>query len=154
TAEQWRTHLDRRIDNFAIVPNAVDMDRFRPGSDSHRRSVRASMELPVDRFLVVYAGRILPEKGVDCALEAMRLLPSEEYHLALAGTSNAASFGGSAAAAVAYGSEIRQRYRDVPATWLGHLEDVSQLIAAADALVLPSRWPAPFPLIVLETLAS
>jgi glycosyltransferase involved in cell wall biosynthesis len=154
TANQWRTDLDRDIGNFAVVPNAVDVDRFRPIDDSDRQVLRASLGLPVDRFLVVYAGRVVPDKGVDCALEALRLLPPEEYHLAVAGTSNAASFGGSAAAATAYGSDLRSQYRDVPASWLGHLNDVSQLIAAADVMVLPSRWPDPFPLIVLETLAS
>jgi glycosyltransferase involved in cell wall biosynthesis len=154
TAEQWRAHLDRDQDNFVVVPNGVDVDRFRPSDDSDRRSLRASIRLPVDRFLVVYAGRVVPDKGVDCALEAMRLLPAEEYHLAVAGSSNAASFGGSAVAANAYGSELRSRYRDVPASWLGHVKDVSQLVAAADVMVLPSRWPDPFPLIVLETLAS
>jgi len=154
TAEFWRTQLKRDPDDFVIVPNGVDVDRFRPSDDTDRRSLRASMGLPVERFLVVYAGRIVPDKGVDCALDAMRLLPTEEYHLAIAGTSNAASFGGSVAAANAYGSELRSRYSDVPASWLGHIDDVSQLIAAADVVVLPSRWPDPFPLIVLETLAS
>jgi glycosyltransferase involved in cell wall biosynthesis len=154
TAEQWRAHLGRDIENFAIVPNGVDVDRFRPSNDRDRRLLRASMGLPVDRFLVVYAGRIVPEKGVDCALEAMRLLPPEEYHLAVAGTSNAASFRSSTVAANAYGRELRSRYGDVPASWLGHLNDVSQLVAAADVLVLPSRWPEPFGLTVLEALAS
>jgi glycosyltransferase involved in cell wall biosynthesis len=154
TAEQWRTHLRRAIDNFATVPNAVDVDRFRPHCDSERRSLRASLGLPVDRFLIASAGRIVPEKGVDCALEAMRLLPSDTYHLAVAGTSNPASFAGGAAAATTYASELRSQYRDVPASWLGHLSDVSPLLAAADALVLPSRWPEPFGLIVLEALAS
>jgi glycosyltransferase involved in cell wall biosynthesis len=153
-AEQWRTHLGRDIDNFAIVPNAVDVDRFRPSDDSGRRLLRASMGLPVDRFLVVYAGRIVPEKGVDCALEAMRLLPPEAYHLAVAGTSNAASFGSSAVAANTYRGELRSRYSDVAASWLGHLNDVSPLVAAADALVLPSRCPETFGLIVVEALAS
>jgi glycosyltransferase involved in cell wall biosynthesis len=154
TAEQWKGYLGRDIDNFAIVPNAVDVDQFRPRSDAERRSLRASMGLPSDRFLVVYAGRIVPDKGVDCALEAMRLLPSEDYHLAIAGTSNPASFGGSTAAASAYLTDLRSRYDDVPASWLGHLSDVSQLVAAADLMVLPCRWPEPSPLIVLEALAS
>jgi glycosyltransferase involved in cell wall biosynthesis len=154
TAEQWRTHFGRDVDNFAVVPNGVDVDRFRPSDDSDRRRLRASMGLPVDRFLVVYAGRIVPDKGVDSALEAMRLLPPEEYHLVIAGAANAASFNGSATAAEAYGNELRSRYGDVAASWLGHLDDVSQLVGAADAMVLPSRWPDPFPLIVLETLAS
>ena len=41
--------------------------------------------LPIDRFLVIYAGRIDPEKGVDRALETARLLDPGQYHLAIAG---------------------------------------------------------------------
>lgn len=154
TAEEWRAHLDRDIDNFAVVPNGVDVGRFRPSSDADRRAVRKAMGLPVEPFLVVYAGRVVPDKGVDCALDAIRLLAPEKYHLAIAGTANPASFGGSVAAANAYSSELRSRYSDVPASWLGHLNDVSHLVAAADVMVLPSRWPDPLPIIVLETLAS
>lgn len=154
TAEQWRTYLGRDAGNFAVVPNGVDVTQFRPSDDADRRSLRTSLGLPVDRFLVVYAGRVVPDKGVDCALDAMRLLSPEQFHLAIAGTANAASFGDSAAAADAYYNALRTQFSDVPATWLGHLEDVSRLVAAADMMVLPSRWPDPFPLIVLETLAS
>jgi glycosyltransferase involved in cell wall biosynthesis len=39
-------------------------------------------------------------------------------------------------------------------TWLGRLQDVSALLAAADAVILPSMVPDSMPLIVLEALAS
>jgi len=154
TAAQWSSQLGRGMDNFAVVPNAVDVARFRPSSEEERRALRRTMGLPEDRFLVLYSGRIVPEKGLDCALEAMRLLPADRYHLAVAGTSNAASFGGSLAAASAYEAELRSRYADVAVSWLGQLGEVAALMAAADALVLPSRWPEPFGLVVLEALAS
>lgn len=154
TARQWAAYLERDVDSFAIVPNAIDVDRFRPSRDSRRRWLRASLGLPLNRFLVVYVGRIVPEKGVDCALEAMRYLPPEDYHLAVAGMANAASFQGSTAAAKTYANHLRTHYGDVAVSWLGHLEDVSELLAAADALVFPSRWPEPFGLVALEALAS
>jgi glycosyltransferase involved in cell wall biosynthesis len=154
TADQWTEHLGVSPGRFAIVPNGVDTDRFRPLSSEQRRSVRATHGLPPDRFLVLYAARIDAGKGIDRALDAMRLLPPTEYHLALAGAPNPADFGGDAVAGAAYERELRSSYADIDATWLGRVGDMPPLLAAADVVVLPSRYPDPLPLLVLETLAS
>lgn len=153
-AQQWSEFLGRDIADFVVVPNGVDTQRFRPLDEEGRRSVRAALGLPVDRCLVVYAGRVVAEKGVDCALEAMRLLAPGEFHFAVAGGPSPDSVAAGTAPHDPYWSELRGRYRDAHVTWLGRLSDVSQLLSAADVVVLPSRWPDPLPLIVLETLAS
>ena len=154
TAGQWSEILGVGIDRFSVVANGVDPGRFRPADDDTRASVRAGLGLPVDKFLVVFAGRVDPDKGVDRALEAMRLLDSDAYHLAVAGQANPGSFGGDAAAARSYAEGLQRQYADVAATWLGRLPDVASLLSAADVMILPSRFPDPLPLIVLETLAS
>jgi glycosyltransferase involved in cell wall biosynthesis len=154
TAGQWSESLGVPIDRFAVVANGVDLGRFAPADAAQREAVRASLGLPTDRFLILYAGRVDPDKGVDRALEAMNLLEPSEYHLAVAGDANPGSFGGDAAAAETYADELRGRYGGAAVTWLGRLKDVSALLAAADAVVLPSLFPDPLPLIVLETLAS
>jgi glycosyltransferase involved in cell wall biosynthesis len=154
TAEQWIAHLGAPRDRFTVVPNGVDATRFAPAEEVERHAVRASLGLPEDRFLVLYAARIADGKGLDCALEAMRLLPRSEYHLAIAGEPNPADFGGDALAGEAYERELRTQYADVCATWLGRIKEMPRLIASADAVVLPSRFPDPMPLLVLETLAS
>jgi glycosyltransferase involved in cell wall biosynthesis len=103
---------------------------------------------------VLYAGRVDPDKGVDRALEAATRLDPHEYHLALAGEANPGSFRGDASAARSYADGLRTRYAHAPVTWLGRLEDISALLAASDAVILPSRFDEPFGLVVLETLAS
>lgn len=154
TARQWTERLGRSADAFSVVPNGVDLEGFAPADDARRRTVRARLRLPEDAFLLVYAGRLDPEKGVDRALDALGLLGDESVHLAVAGEPNPGSFGGDGRAARAYGEHLRARSVGLPVTWLGRVQDVADLLAAADLVVLPSLFPDPFPLIVLETLAS
>lgn len=55
-----------------VVPNAVDVDLFRPlDKDSSRKA------LGIDGFLVGYVGRIVQEKGLDDLLDALKLLPDD-----------------------------------------------------------------------------
>lgn len=44
----------------AVVPNSVDLDRFRPGDAA---DVKVALELPPDRPVVAYFGFIYPSKG-------------------------------------------------------------------------------------------
>jgi glycosyltransferase involved in cell wall biosynthesis len=154
TARQWSESLRVSPEHFAVVHNGVDLDRFMPADAPRRAAVRRTLGLPIDRFLVLYVGRIDPDKGVDRALETARRLDGGEYHLAIAGEPNPGSFGGDDTAARSYADGLRTRYADAPVTWLGRLEDVSALFAASDAVILPSRFDEPFGLVVLETLAS
>lgn len=154
TAERWSESLGLTSDRFAVVPNGVDLTRFAPADDVARARVRASLGLPADRFLILYAGRVDPEKGIEPALEAMGHLAPGEFHLAIAGDANPGSFGGDRSRAEAYAAGLRANHSGGAVTWLGRLKDVSALLAAADAVVLPSMVPDSMPLIVLEALAS
>ncbi len=154
TAERWSEWLAVPVDRFAVAPNGVDPSRFHPADAASRAQVRAVLGLPTDRFLILFAGRIDPEKGVERALEAMSRLETSDFHLAVAGDANPGSFGGDRTGAQSYAEGLRSRHSNGAVTWLGRLPDVSSLLAAADAVVLPSLVPDSLPLIVLEALAS
>ena len=64
-----------------IIPSVVDLDRFRPGLDSSRP--RATLRLEGKR-VIVFTGRLVPHKGVDVLLQALRELPSD-VHLVVVG---------------------------------------------------------------------
>jgi len=50
-----------------VVPTGVDLDRFRPGD---RPTVRQALGLPQDAPLLVYVGRLDPEKNLPFLLDA------------------------------------------------------------------------------------
>ena len=67
---------------LAIIPAVVDLERFRPGLDA--RGPRAKLGLEGKR-VVVFTGRLVPHKGVDVLLRALRELPAD-VHLVVVGS--------------------------------------------------------------------
>ena len=154
TANQWTDQLGLAADRIHIVHNGVDLSKFSPAGDARRAEIRSELGLPTDRFLLLFAARVGEPKGVDVALEAMRGLDPDVFHLAIAGEPNAADFSDGIEEGRAYEAQLRERYDALPVSWLGRLKDTSRLMAAADLVVLPSRFPDPMPLLVLESMAS
>ncbi len=107
--------------------------------------VRREFGLEATTRLVLFAGRLAPQKGVDVLLRSLDLLQHVEPGVVtlIAGDGplrttleeQARSFG-------LLGGAVR---------FLGHREDVPRLLAAADLLVLPSRYEG-LPNVVLEAM--
>lgn len=123
------------------VPNGVDVDHFRPAtSEEHRRS-RNALDLPAGAPVVVYVGRLSPEKGVSDLQRAWPLVVQRhpEATLLLAGE-------GPLGTALASSAPARCRQ-------LGPVDDVRGLLHAADMLVLPSHSEGA-PNVLLEAMAA
>jgi glycosyltransferase involved in cell wall biosynthesis len=151
TAMRWgSTDIDSR--RIEVVYNGIDTETFVPGSDDERRSTRAELGVPDEAFLVVYAGRIEPSKGVDVLLEACQLLLSGHPHLHLL-VVGSASLQTAESAAATYAEELRAKSRGLTVGWLPVRKDIAPLLQAADVVALPARWPEPFGLIAVEALA-
>ena len=126
------------------IPNGVDTHSLRPASKDERDSLRHGLGLPRGP-LVVYAGRLAPEKGPDVLLDAWPQLARArpDAHLLLLGTG-------------ALAGALRARIAGVPAlahvTLGGGVSDVGPYLRAADAFVLPSRSEG-LPVALLEAMA-
>jgi glycosyltransferase involved in cell wall biosynthesis len=121
------------IDVREIIPNGTPIRAPRP----------ALQELPI----VAYAGRLVPEKGVDVLLESMdqvvKKIPAS--HLLIAGD----------------GPNRRDVETQIDrlglrphVTMLGHLdpEPLAQRMSAAWVQIVPSRYEDPFPNIIIESM--
>ncbi|GIU85499.1 MAG: glycosyl transferase [Acidimicrobiia bacterium] len=94
--------------------------------------------------LVVYAGRLAPEKGVDVLVEAAAALPGARVDVAGDGPARA---------------DLERLARDAGVTnvrFLGHLAagDLARLLRRATVVAVPSRWYENQPLAVLEAFAA
>ena len=67
-----------------IVPPGVDADRFCPADDATRAATRARYGLDAHGPLVLGLSRLVPRKGFDVVIDAVRMLP--DVQLAIAGT--------------------------------------------------------------------
>src|ERR1700677_927235 len=52
-------------DRIKFIPQAVDPNAYPPSTEESRRSARSGLGVPEDAFVVLYLGRIVPDKGVD-----------------------------------------------------------------------------------------
>ena len=105
-------------------------------------AVRASLD-PAGRPVLLTVARLADQKGHDILLSAVAALPQAERPLVvLAGEGPLA--GSLAAQAETAGLDVR---------FLGQRADVPALLAAADVVVLPSRWEGQ-PLILAEALRA
>lgn len=124
-----------------VVRNGVDTARFRPGD---RSAARRGLGIP-DVPTVVCVGRICEQKGQDLLLAVW---PDVR---ALVPTARLALVGGGPRL-----QEWQAGQADVPdgsVSWLGPMDDPTVAYAAADVVVVPSRWEG-MALVPLEAMAS
>ena len=135
-----------RIDpaRLHVIYNGVDLDFFRPrGRDAEREAARARLGFGPRDTMFLFVGSGFARKGLGATIDALAQARERSFGLVVAGRDTRQSqFAGRARAA-----GIADRV-----TFLGGQEDVRPLYAAADCLVLPSRYE-PFGSTVLEALA-
>lgn len=140
--------------NVATIPNGLDCKTWAP---IDRESARAALGFAKDEFVVVFAGRIIAEKGVDVLLQAVRLVAPSIPRLAvrLLGPLSG-SFDTRDETVTDYAREMMNLAKDLPARFVGFVNsrtgNFRSYLAAADVFVLPSRRE-PQGLVVLEAMA-
>lgn len=144
-AEQMASRLPPRLrSRIRVVRNGVDYPAFRRPK-SHRSS---------GRLEVAFVGRMIRDKGADVLVEAIRRLHRRDIHLTLVG---------SAGFDPATPLTPYERYVREAAASLGDAvtiqpslprRDVVKVLQRSDVAVVPSRWPEPFALTVLEGMAA
>lgn len=129
---------------LALVWNGVDLERFSPlRRAAERERVRAELGAPAGAPVWLLAGSELRRKGLDVALRALAAGGPREAELWVCGRDRAAPW---RAQAERLGLASRVRF-------LGTRGDLERIYAAADALLLPTRYDA-FANVCLEAAAS
>jgi glycosyltransferase involved in cell wall biosynthesis len=74
-------------DKVVWMPNPVDAETFRPAGDAERRRLRAEHDLPADALVIIYTGRLAPEKSLHLLMEAFATVSWQraEAYLVLVG---------------------------------------------------------------------
>jgi glycosyltransferase involved in cell wall biosynthesis len=125
---------------WVVMPNAVDVDAFPMVSDDERRRARARLGLAA-RPLAVCVGRLTRQKGQDVLLGAWPRVRAQvpDAELVLVGIGPTRS--------------ALEATAPAGVTFAGFRTDVPDWMAAADVVVLPSRWEG-MSYVMLEAMAS
>jgi glycosyltransferase involved in cell wall biosynthesis len=106
-----------------IIPNGVDIEVFRPGRTTYKQEVEADV-------LIIYCGRLDPEKNVSVMLEVFSALPTPA---------------GCKAVVIGDGVEserLRQQHKGERVVFTGLMSDTESLLRilqSGDIFVLPSE---------------
>lgn len=149
----WRLFRSPRVpieERIHICPRGVDVEQFSPDrrSERVRREMIEKAGIPENAVILLYAGRISPEKNVQLLPDFMEILAKEkdtDYRLLVAGAGPQAEW---------LEKETNNRIPN-KIIQLGHLdkETLSNYYANADIFVHPNP-KEPFGIAPLEAMAS
>lgn len=127
------------------VSNGVDLHLFKPASPDEKRSLKERFGLPLDRPVVLYAGRMSVEKRLDVLVDALpRAMRRSRFHLVLTGSGP-----------MDVASMIRDSGCADAVTFTGMVDEATLplIYRAADIFVLPSEAELQG-MVLLEAAAS
>ena len=133
--ERYAVHRRR----MRVVENAIAVPGPRPEAETHPApSERGSLRL-------AYLGTVAEHKGVHIVLEALRHACLSEASFLVAGEVPDRG----------YGRRLKEEAASVPGLELRmhgryDLEDVPNLLAETDCVVIPSQWPETFAIVARE----
>ena len=132
----WIPGLKGRI---SVIPNGVRL----PERTLDRAEARRKLGLDTDSFILLYAGRLEPMKGLDVLLDALAGIEADHFLCLIAGDGPLKDVLMARTEELGISSRVR---------FLGFRGDVELLMDAADLLVLPSLWEG-LPMVLLEAMA-
>lgn len=149
----WRAFKAPRVpveERIFVCPRGVDSARFTPDriSDDVRREMIERAGIPENAVVLLYAGRISPEKNIGLLADLMKILARDkelDHRLLVAGAGPQAE----------WLKEQTDKYAPGKVVQLGHLdkETLANYYANADIFVHPNP-KEPFGIAPLEAMAS
>ncbi|AEG43290.1 glycosyltransferase [Isoptericola variabilis] len=133
-----------------VIPNGINLARFRPVSGARRLALRGALALPGDATVVVYAARYDAMKNPGLFVDSARLFLERDPdgHVVLCGA-------GMTTANPGLEADLRRAFADRPDLLdrvhaLGVRHDMELVLAAADVVALTSVFGEAAPLCLIE----
>ncbi len=151
--EIFRGRAGELAGNVRRIPNGVDLDAFAPGRSAER--VRATLGFPADAPLAGVVCRLDAWKGVDVFLRAAArtraALPAARFVVVGGAIEGQETYARELKAlATTLGLDDVLRFTD----WRYGPADMPDVYGALNLVVLPSREPEPFGLVLVEAMAA
>jgi len=139
---------------LSLIPNGVDTDKYKAVSGEEKYALREKFNLPVNKTILVYAGIIRPEKGIDFLLDAMAYLGEsrQDIVLLLIGpvetwlSENERNFADKQVQRI-LGDELKELVY-----FVGKVDNVQEYFQSADLFISASHREG-FPNVLLEAMA-
>lgn len=152
--KQWEKATD--CDASKIIPlyNCAKIERFdKKLQDNEKIELKKKLGIPVNNKVIIFTGRIVPEKGIKELLQAYQHVDIQDVTLLIIGSAN---FGSNTN--TQYEKEIdeiiKKSSKSIIFTGFVHQTKLYQYYNIADIAVMPSMFEDPAPLVCIETQAT
>lgn len=152
--DQWKNSTG--CDKSKIIPlyNCAKIERFvKKSSEDEKKQLRDKLNIPILNKVIIYTGRIVPEKGIKELLKAFESIEKDNVTLLIIGSANFGS-----ATNTPYEKEvaelIKHSTKSIVFTGFVHQTELYKYYNIADVAVMPSMFEDPAPLVCIETQAT
>ncbi len=141
-------------DKFVVLRNCIDVNRFSNDLNiNEKRKLREKYGIKENEKILLFTGRITPEKGVKELVESLKNVKNKNYKLLILG---------SALNELETKTKYQEQIENIVKTisnkviFTGFIkyEEINKFYSIADIAVLPSIWDDPAPLTIIESLVS
>lgn len=152
--KQVQQYLNISKQKCVVLRNGIDIKLFSNRlSNEEKEKIKQKYNIKKEEKILLFTGRLVPEKGVKELLQAIFKIKNERFKLIIVGTSlNAIKV------KTEYEKEIEKLVEELKekVIFTGFIEykEIYKFYSIADIAVLPSIWNDPAPLTVIESMAS
>lgn len=146
--------MDMPSNKFVVLRNCIDVKRFSIDLNfEEKRNLREKYGIKENEKVLLFTGRITPEKGVKELVESLKNVKNKNYKLLILGSAL-----NELKAKTKYQEEIEKIVKTISNkvifTGFIRYEEINKFYSIADIAVLPSIWNDPAPLTIIESLVS
>ncbi len=150
-SKSLQNYLKLSSEKFVVLKNAINQDKFHQNISKERKGLLLrKYKIEHDDKVLLFTGRIVPEKGVLELLNALNYVKGK-YKLLIVGASL-----NSINAKTKYELEVESKVKSIEkkVVFTGYIDydKIYELYQLADIAVLPSIWDDPAPLTIIESL--
>lgn len=146
--------VSSKIQNAIVVSNGINLNNFaKQITDKEWHAIRHRMVLEANDIVLIYAGRIVPQKGVRELLQSLQLINNDHLKLLIVGSSNFAK--GRTTLYVKQCLELAKRLSE-RVIFTGYIsnDELYKYYQIADMQVIPSIGDEAAGLVAIEGMAS
>ena len=141
-------------DKFIVLRNCIDVKRFSNELNfDEKRKLKEKYGIKDNEKILLFTGRITPEKGVKELVESLKNVSNQNYKLLILGSAL-----NELKTKTKYQEEIENIVQTISSkvifTGFIKYEEINKFYSIANIAVLPSIWDDPAPLTVIESLVS
>lgn len=144
--------ISLKQESVYMMYNCIDTNIMRPYTNLNIKTIREKYNIPLDKRLILFAGRLCKEKGIEEVIKSLIMLDNCKVFLLIVGANFYNS--GIISPYEKYLKELADPVKE-QLVFTGYVDykEMPLLYNISDCVVLPSMWDEPAGMTIIEAMA-